>query len=193
MDALAYISKFVSLTPAEKELFQEHVQVITCFPRQILTRVGEYEQHVYFVQRGLVRKFFYRNNEEVTVQLALEGELASSSVSFLSGVLSDFVLETLEPSTLAFITKSSLETLFAYSHNFEKMGRLITLQWLLYKEEWDISRLVKSPRERFQMILRDRPELLNRVPQKYIASLLDMKPETFSRFKKMIPVEMEND
>ncbi len=191
-DVLSYISGFVSLTPDEQKLLREQVQNITCFPRQILTRLGEMEQQVYFVQKGLIRKYFYRDNEEVTVQLAQEGDLASSSVSFLTGVPSDFVLETLEPCTLAFITKSSLDTLFNYSYNFEKMGRLIILEWLLYKERWDISRMVKTPGERYRMFLQERPGMINRVPQKYIASLLDMKPETLSRFKKLVTVADNN-
>lgn len=193
LDAFSYISRFISLSESETKLFQENLQVMTCFPRQVLTQVGDLEQHIYFVQRGLVRKFFYQNNEEVTVQLATEGDLASSSVSFLSGVLSEFVVETLEPTTLAFITKSALESLFAYSHNFEKMGRLITLAWLLEKERWDIMKIVKSPRERFLVLMQEKPELLKRAPQKYIASFLDMKPETFSRFKKKVMEDLENE
>ena len=185
-EVFAYISKFVTLTEKEKALFLEQVQIMTCFPRQALTQIGDLEQHIYFIKKGVLRKFFYKENEEITTQLSMEGDLVCCSVSFLSGEPSEFVLETMESSTLLFITKSSLETLFSFSYNFEKMGRLVWLEWLLFREDWDISRMIKTPRERFNMLLREKPGLLNRVPQKYIASLLNIEPETFSRYKKTI-------
>lgn len=190
-DAYSYISRFIDLKKNEKELLLKHLQIMTCAPKQILTRAGEMEQHVYFIQKGIIRKYFYRNKEEVTIQISMEGDLVSSSVSFLSGVPSDFVLETMEPATLGFITRSSLETLYASSTNFERMGRLIILEWLLYKEKQDIERMVQTPKERFQMLMEERPSLINRVPQKYLASLLNIEPETFSRYKKQLMEEKD--
>lgn len=188
-DAFSYMTSFVALSEDEKALLQKHLQVMTCAPKQVLTRVGEVEQHVYFVMSGLVRKYFYRNADEVTMQLSTEGDLITSSVSFLSGVPSDYVVETMEACTLGFLTRSSLESLFAYSTNFEKLGRLIIMKWLLYKEQQDISKLTQSPKERFLSLMEERPGLISRVPQKYLASLLNIEPETFSRYKKLFVAE----
>ena len=183
-NVFAYINRFVDLTDAERKVLRQQIQIMTCVPKQVLTNIGELEQHTYFIEKGLVRKYFYRGQEEITVQISKEGQLISSSVSFLSGVPSDFVIETMEPCTLAFITKSGMETLYEYSVNFEKMGRLIILEWMLMKEKTDTFRMISSPKERFAQFIRENPDLMARVPQKYLASLLDMKPETFSRFKK---------
>ena len=183
-NVFAYINRFVELTDTERKVLRQHIQILTCMPRQVLTNIGELEQHTYFIEKGLVRKYFYRGQEEITVQLSKEGQIISSSVSFLSGVPSDFVIETMEPCTLAFITKSGMESLYEYSVNFEKMGRLIILEWMLVKEKTDTFRMISSPKERFVQFIKENPDLLARVPQKYLASLLDIKPETFSRFKK---------
>lgn len=184
-DALSYISRFVSLTNEEKQQFADHLQIMTCFPKQVLTRAGEVEQHVYFVQKGLLRKYFFRNNVDVTAQLALEGDLISANISFLTGLPSDHSIETLEPSVVAFITKSDLDSLYASSYNFEKMGRLILLEWMLEKERKDTSRMIESPKERYKALLTKSAQLISRVPQKYLASLLNIEPETFSRYKKL--------
>ncbi len=181
-----YIGRFVDLTDAEQKLLEQHIQIMTCAPRQVLTGIGELEQHTYFIEKGLVRKYFFRGQDEITVQLSKEGDIISSAVSFLSGVPSDFVIETMEACTLAFITKSSMDTLYDYSINFEKMGRLIILEWMLVKERNDTFRMISSPRERYLRFVQENPALLTRVPQKYLASLLDIKPETFSRFKKQL-------
>lgn len=163
---------------------------MTCTARQKLTGIGDLEQHVYFIEKGLVRKFFYRAEQEITVQLAIEGDLICSAVSFLSGVPSDFVVETMEACTLAFITRSAMDKLYVYSINFEKMGRLIILDWMLHKEKQDVSRMIHTPKERFLHFIQESPDLLERVPQKFIASLLNIKPETFSRFKnRLLPAK----
>ena len=44
----------------------------------------------------------------------------------------------------------------------------------------------QSPEERFRTMVKNRPELLKRVPQNILASYLDITPETFSRFKKKL-------
>lgn len=183
-NVFAYINKFLELSEAERKVLRQQIQIMTCVPKQVLTNIGELEQHSYFIEKGLVRKYFYRGQEEITVQICREGQPIGSSVSFLSGVPSDFVIETMEPCTLAFITKSGMETLYEYSVNFEKMGRLIILEWMLMKEKTDTFRMISSPKERFAQFIKENPDLLARVPQKYLASLLDIKPETFSRFKK---------
>ncbi|MCA0396018.1 MAG: cyclic nucleotide-binding domain-containing protein [Bacteroidetes bacterium] len=193
LDFLDYLTKFVTLSAEERTMLANSMQVITCFPHQVLTNVGELEQHIYFVQKGMVRKFFYHEQNEVTVYLADEGQMISASVSFLTGVVSEFVIETIEPCTLWFVTRSALENLYSYSVNFERLGLMITLDSLLLKEKIDILRMTASPQERFLFVYKEMPDLLARAPQKYVASMLNMKPETFSRFKKKLMEEMKNE
>ncbi|ULQ57312.1 Crp/Fnr family transcriptional regulator [Flavihumibacter rivuli] len=182
-EVLSYVRRFVDLDPAEAKLFTRQVQVMTCSARQVLTGMGEVENHIYFIRKGIVRKYFTKGKEEVTVQLCSKGDLTSSIASFITGKPSDYVLETLEPSALVFITRSGLDQLYSCGVNFEKMGRMIFLEAMLAKERWDMERMLHSPLERFQSFNQKHPHLMQQVPQKYLASLLDIEPETFSRYK----------
>ena len=68
----------------------------------------------------------------------------------------------------------------------QRLGRLVITTTMVLKDKWQ-SRLVKlTPRERFIEFVTKHPELMQRVPQKYLASYLNIKPETFSRFKHMV-------
>jgi hypothetical protein len=68
----------------------------------------------------------------------------------------------------------------------EHLGRLVITITMVLKDKWQ-SQLVKlSPRERFVQFVTKHPELMQRVPQKYLASYLNIKPETFSRFKHLV-------
>ena len=68
----------------------------------------------------------------------------------------------------------------------QQLGRLVITATMVLKDKWQ-SQLVKlTPRERFLRFVSKHPELMQRVPQKYLASYLNIKPETFSRFKHMV-------
>lgn len=68
----------------------------------------------------------------------------------------------------------------------ERLGRLVITYMFIKKDYRDFSQLKKTTRERFLDYMQSHPDMLQRVPQKYIASYLNIKPETFSRLKHLI-------
>jgi CRP-like cAMP-binding protein len=181
-----YIQQFINLTQQEFAVIAAYIQVRHFERRVKLTDIGEKENYLNFIHKGLIRKYFLRNNEEVITQIASEKELICSSVSFLTQVASDYVVEAIEPSTVFSISKENLEEIYSLGPKMERMGRLITIDWLLRKEYWENSRIQLEPKERFLKFLSEHPHFLQRVPQKYLASYLNIKPETFSRYKRLV-------
>ena len=84
------------------------------------------------------------------------------------------------------ITYDDLEMIYARSQRMEHLGRLIITHTMVLKDRWQIQLVMHTPRERFIYFVNRNPELLQRVPQKYLASYLNIKPETFSRFKHLV-------
>jgi hypothetical protein len=54
------------------------------------------------------------------------------------------------------------------------------------KDRWQMQLVKLTPRERFIAFVTKNPDLMQRVPQKFLASYLNIKPETFSRFKHLV-------
>jgi hypothetical protein len=76
--------------------------------------------------------------------------------------------------------------MYSSSEKMQRLGRLVITATMVLKDKWQ-SQLVKlSPRERFISFVTRHPELMQRVPQKYLASYINIKPETFSRFKHLV-------
>ena len=99
---------------------------------------------------------------------------------------SEYTIETIEPCVLTSMTFECLERIYSSSEKMQQLGRLVITTTMVLKDKWQ-SQLVKlSPRERFITFVTKHPELMQRVPQKYLASYLNIKPETFSRFKHMV-------
>jgi CRP-like cAMP-binding protein len=181
-----YIQRFAVVTEQEYEQLAMLLQEIHCEKKEVITQKGQVENNLYIVNEGLVRKFFYKERYEMITQIAREGDLVCSSVSFLSREASDYVVEALEPSVLYAVSYESLQKIYAMGPKMERLGRLIILDWLLQKEIWDHDRIRLDPIERFKRFMKENNDLVQRVPQKYLASYLNMKPETFSRYKHFL-------
>jgi CRP-like cAMP-binding protein len=184
---LDYLRKFIDMS--EDEFGQEIVPLLDLkkvAKKEILTRAGETENNIYFIIKGFIRKYYPRHNEEINTQLSYEGHIIHSQESFHSRTPSEYFVEAIEPTTVVAMTYDQLESLFASSQRMEHMGRMIITYTMVIKDRLQMQLVKMSPRERFLNFVTKNPELMQRVPQKYLASYLNIKPETFSRFKHLL-------
>ncbi|WP_346239173.1 Crp/Fnr family transcriptional regulator [Niabella insulamsoli] len=184
---VSFLRQFVPLTDAEVK--KELLPIINVreFPKKhVITTAGEVENYMNFIHKGLIRKYYKTGDDEHIVQLSIEGHLISSQESFYTRTPSEYFVETIEPAVLISLTYEDMERLFASSHSFERLGRLVTVHTMVLKDRWQTSLIMQQPRERFLNFVSHYQEILQRVPQKYLASYLNIKPETFSRFKHLL-------
>ena len=186
---LEYMGRYIVLTEDEKARLSELLEVRTYDKKAKLTDLGEVEQYLNFVVNGLIRKFFFNGKEQVIKHIVKEGNVLPSSVSFLSRLPSNYIVETIEPSVVVSISRDNLEKLFESGERWERAGRLMMADLLIEKEYWLLNMARYSPRERFLQFIKEQPDLVQRVPQKYLASYLHIKPETFSRLKHLVQIK----
>jgi len=184
---LDFLNKFIPLSIDEyNELIAPCIIKRHFDKKSIITTAGEVENYINFIDSGLVRKYYKKVNEEVNTQISSEGHIIHAQESFHSRTPSEFSIETIEPTELSSITYECLEKMYSSSEKMQRLGRLVITATMVLKDKW-LSQLVKlSPRERFISFVTRHPELMQRVPQKYLASYLNIKPETFSRFKHLV-------
>jgi CRP-like cAMP-binding protein len=182
----SYVSNYVALSDQELNYLAGLFEMRNFEKRQKLVEEGEVEKYLNFILQGLARKFFIRKNEEMVILFARENEIICCFDSFMSGEPSNFSVEAMEPMVVLSITPDNVEKLFDFSPKMEKLGRLIATQEYLKKESFEYNRVRLTSQERFINFIRNNGNLLQRVPQKYLASYLNMKPETFSRLKHLI-------
>lgn len=184
---LGFLNKFVLLSTDEfQTVFTPYIEVRNFKKKDVITPAGETEDYINFVAKGLVRKYFTKDKSEIITQISREGQIIHSQESFYSRTPSNFTVETIEPTILLSVTHANLETIFQTNAKMERMGRLIVTYIMGVNDRWQMSQLKLSPRERFVAFVQNNPELMQRVPQKYLASLLNIQPETFSRFKHLL-------
>ena len=180
------LSAYVTFTDEEFNIFSRFAEVRSFDKKYQVTTLGKKETYMNFLITGLARKYFLKGKEELVVQIAKEFDVIYSKSSFQEGKPSVYIVETIEPTTFVSISKANLEKLYLQSHKIERLGRMIMTTCYLQKEAWEYDRMRLNTRERFVQFVRNNSELMQRVPQKYLASYLDIKPETFSRLKHLL-------
>jgi CRP-like cAMP-binding protein len=188
-----YLAKFIELTDEEFTHYLLPVIKVRRFgKKELVTRVGEVENYFNFVVRGLVRKYYRKGHQEINTQISFEGHLILSQESFHSRQPSEYYVETIEPTTFVSITHDDLERVYAQSHKMEHLARVLITYAMVIKDKWQMQLVKMTPRERFLHFVTKNPELMQRVPQKFLASYLNIKPETFSRFKHLLRNHSKN-
>ncbi len=183
---ISFLGKFVQLTPEDISTIEDKM-VIKEYPKKyLLIEEGDIAQHLYFINKGLIHKYFYKGKEMITTDLVCEGTLTGSINSFLSGNPSHYYLQTLEITHVLSISKEALEELYKQDKKWQRIGRIVITHFLLQQEKKILDDIRYNIRERIVHFAQDFPSILNRVPQRRIASYLNIKPETFTRLKHLI-------
>ena len=151
-----------------------------------IIREGETENYLSSVAIGCVRHYVHKDGREINFEFAFENELSNSFASFLSRSPSLISIEAIEEVTLISIHYDSLQTLYYDSATGERLGRLITESYYIWREKREIQLLTLTPEELYLDLLSQYPEYIHRIPQKYLATYLQVQPESLSRIKRRI-------
>lgn len=184
-----FIDRHIELTEEEFQLLASKLRVVNFDKKAKLVDIGDIATNIYFVFKGMSRRYFYRGKQEVITHLIKEGGMMGSVISFITGEPSLYVLETIEPVTAYALSKKDLDELFDADKRWEKFGRKIITAFFLQTENQILDNIRYTTKERFVNFMKQNPDLVMRVPQKYLASYLEIQPETFSRLKHLMVKE----
>ena len=139
---------------------------------------------LYLIRKGALRLFFADGSgQEISFQFFFEGDMVASFASLYRREPSLFSLESIEPTTLSVHGRDELfariETTPAIRRAYEEKlaDRFRSYQRLF------LSRITKTPRQRYEALLEERPDIVRRVPQHYLASYLGITPVSLSRIR----------
>jgi CRP-like cAMP-binding protein len=169
--------------------YLEHQKRVEVPAKTVLLEEGRKSQHYIFIDQGCVRTSFNNNGEDKTVQFFFEQEGLTSFDSFVNNTPSQFAITTIEPSVLYLLPKKYvLQLLDELSHEpgFANMiMKLSALRQTHYINEF-VSFIRDTPEQRYRHLVEQRPHIVQRVPQHYIASYLGVSRVHLSRIKSKV-------
>lgn len=154
---------------------------------EFITEAGQVEKSFYFVLEGVQMIYLInRKGEKVILGFSYTNSYSGVYDSFLKQNPSDFFLEAILPSRMLALSLEHYNALFEKYPEFEKWGRIIHSEILIGRVKREVELLTKSAEERYTVFMQRCPDILKTISQKYLASYLNMKPETFSRLRRTV-------
>ena len=144
---------------------------------------GETCQNIYWIVKGLVRQYYYKNNKDLTEYMAVENTIVMSIESLFKEKPSTQIIQALEPTLIYALPKAELEAVAMKSVNIQILFRKILEESLIISKQTAVMLLFERAQDRYQKLVKSSPQLVLRAPLVYIASYLQMTPETLSRVR----------
>ncbi len=174
---------------------QKWDEYVSCFERikvparTILLRENEMSQRMFLIEKGCIRVWFNNNGKDVTAQFFFEHEIVGSIESVIRNVPSPAFIETTEPCTLWWISKND------FNRIIEEVKEIPHLRDMYINRIFDrtfdymnyfFSSIRDTPQQRYLDLIKNRPKIVQRVPQHYIASYLGISTVHLSRIKSKL-------
>jgi CRP-like cAMP-binding protein len=152
---------------------------------QLLFRAGDVVKHTYFIQKGIFRQYFLSaEGIERTIYFTQEGNFAGELMSFLFRKPTQFCFQALEDAEVLFMSRDNWESAFTTIPALALYQLKLHAQFI-YDLKQEMGKAVsQSPDEKYRKLVKEQPELLQRLPQYQIATFLGITPETLSRIRK---------
>ena len=150
---------------------------------------GDVSDDIYYVERGMVREFYFKNNKSVTEYLAADGTIVMSIESLFREEPSKLVIEALEPTLVYALPKKRLEEVALHNVNIQILYRKILEESLIISQRRADLLRFESAKDRYLKLCKLNPKVIMKAPLVYVASYLQMTPETLSRVRSAVAME----
>ncbi len=150
---------------------------------EMILSEGEVCEEISYIDKGLIRQFYYKNDKELTEHIGADGEIFMCIESLFKEEKTYLQVEALEPTTVYALPKQRLEQVALHNVNIQILYRKILEESLIISQiHADLVRF-ESAQNRYLRLCKMKPQVVLRAPLLFIASYLQMTPETLSRVR----------
>jgi CRP-like cAMP-binding protein len=169
----------------------EDAQKIANLFENITLKKGEFFLHankkadkLAYIQSGFLRIYLDNGEKEITQWISTKGYFTTDLAGFIFNQASRWNIQALEDTQCFIITKENYNKLYELLPEWPELERFFIVKCFTTMENRIYTHLSMTAEERYQFLFENQKELFNQVPLQYIASMLGMTPETFSRIRK---------
>lgn len=152
--------------------------------KTILLEEGKIADRLYLIRKGCLRLFFYNEGKDITFQFFFEGDFVASFDSLYRRKPSLFSLESIEPTEVSTIKRDDFYHLIEQTPSLKQIYEEKLIDRFHVYQQLFLSRIKNTPQQRYEELLKEYPDIIQRVPQHYMASYLGITPVSLSRIRK---------
>lgn len=180
-----FIASYMPLTDEEKEAIKE-LNIFKSYPKgTVLLKEGRISREGYFVIKGCIRTYYVVDGEEKTTEFYTELQ-SLSPLTVINQKPSEYYVACVEDSILVVANPDMEKVMFEKFPRFETLCRILSEKLLAGSQASFDDFKISSPEQRYLNLLKNRPDLIQRVPQHQMASYLGITPQSLSRMRSRI-------
>jgi CRP/FNR family transcriptional regulator, anaerobic regulatory protein len=182
-----HIVQNLAVTEELKQIIEQHFTPLQISKNTIIEEEGKVPQHLYFINEGYMRSFYYDNNgDEVTTYLATPEQYMASFLSLSQQKISTENIETITDCSLLKISREDFLKIIEKYPQFREYSLQIFEQAFTKMNERANDLATLTAEQRYTQLLNNQGNILQNVPIQYIASFLGIKPQSLSRIRKQM-------
>lgn len=175
--------KYSTMTHEELDVLESLLVPIKYGKGEKILQEGEICRNISYIERGLIRQFYFKNGKEVTEHLGVDHSIFMCIESLFKEEPTRLQVEALEPTLVYALPKARFEAAAMRNVNIQMLYRKILEESLIQSQiHADLVRFESAP-NRYKRLCDLNPQVVLRAPLTYIANYLQMTPETLSRIR----------
>lgn len=181
--------KYSTMTHDELDVLESVLVPIKFAKGEMILSKGEICENIYYIEHGLIRQFYFKNGKQITEHLGEDHTIFMCIESLFREEPTKLQVESLEPTLVYALPKHRLEQVALHNVNIQILYRKILEESLIISQiHADLVRF-ETAQDRYKRMCKLSPQVILRAPLVYIASYLQMTPETLSRVRASILLE----
>jgi CRP-like cAMP-binding protein len=181
-----YLQQFPNYIPEVFDAVLPFLSSRSLSPGEYFLREGKRCNEVALIVKGMMRLYYLADGKEVTNCFCREGSLSTSYTSLITKAPSEVAIQAVEPTDIITLSADSLDRLYDTSPFWQQLGRMAAQNELIINQRHNRFLRHVSATDRYKQVLTEDAELLQRVPLNYLATYLQVSPETLSRIRKKL-------
>jgi CRP-like cAMP-binding protein len=178
-----YLFKYNALSEEAKKAIAGISNLVTKKKYEDLQTIGHTCKTIYFIKKGVARIYYFKDGHDITESFTFENNSVARVESLFSGQPSKKGIQVLEDTELVAINSTKLFALYDSYPEIERLFRKIFESAYVETVNRVESIQFHTAEERYAVLLHEAPDVLKRVPLKYIASYLGITPVSLSRIR----------
>jgi len=192
-DIILYRSVFEGLNPLDVVELARLAHTKKLKAGEIYIQEGSVSQRLAYIKRGLIRAYYLKKNgDDATLMLRWENQFVASVDSVIFGKPSRFIYQALEDTVLMEVDYLKAKPVIDKSPGLSASGNAFIVHMLGQAMERMEGFVLLSPEERYLKLIHEKRDINNRVPDKYLATMLGITPVSLSRIRRRIALQQKH-
>jgi CRP-like cAMP-binding protein len=186
MKLIEELKKYLKVNDEIEHFFLNECETKIFQKGELLSKQNQYNHTVFFVEKGLLRMFYYENGNDITTNFYSEGKITANIDTLFKNEPTFYNIEALENTEVVMCDYQKLENLCAGSLTAANFSRYILGNLMIQMSKRIASLQYMTAKEKYAQLLEENPNIILRAPLGMIASYLGISQETLSRIRSDI-------